>query len=100
MPLNRNQYLSAGTEGAKNPLISGRFRVGSYAERLARTDAACVQKLELVRGFLTFAFKQHWCRENLSVSVRIVKKIKSKTTTTKKKIIKRASYMTQQLSTE
>jgi transcription elongation factor GreA len=73
--------------------------VGSYAERLAKTDAACVQKLELVRGFLNFAFKQHWCRENLSVSVRIVKKVKSKTATTKKKdnnSKKEPSYMTQQ----
>ena len=53
--------------------------VGNYAERLARTDAACVQKLDLVRGFLTYAHKQQWCRENLSVSIRVVKKVKSKT---------------------
>ena len=54
--------------------------VGNYAERLAKTDAACVQKLDLVRGFLTYAHKQHWCQENLSVSIRVVKKTKSKTT--------------------
>ena len=48
--------------------------VGNYADRLAQTDASCDQKLELMRGFLTYGYKQHWCPENLSVSIRIVKK--------------------------
>ena len=72
--------------------------VGNYAERLARTDAACVQKLDLVRGFLTYAHKQQWCRENLSVSIRVVKKAKSKTATAsakKKGEKKKPAYMTQ-----
>ena len=70
--------------------------VGNYAERLARTDASCVQKLELVRGFLTYAHKQHWCQENLSVSIRVVKKTQSKTTAVKKKGQKKEpAYMTQ-----
>jgi transcription elongation factor GreA len=75
--------------------------VGNYAERLSRTDAACVQKLELVRGFLTYAHKQHWCQENLSVSVRIIKKINSKTGSTKKKGQKKEpAYMSQQAFNE
>ncbi len=72
--------------------------VGNYAERLARTDAACVQKLDLVRGFLNYAHKQHWCKENLSVSIRVVKKSKTKTSngSVKKKGQKKApAYMTQ-----
>ena len=72
--------------------------VGNYAERLARTDAACVQKLDLVRGFLIYAHKQNWCRENLSVSIRVVKKGKTKTTSSsaKKKGQKKGpAYMTQ-----
>ena len=72
---------------------------GNYADRLARTDAACVQKLDLVKGFLTYAHKQHLCKENLSVSIRIVKKSKSKTTpasaTKKKGQKKEPAYMTQ-----
>jgi|PlaIllAssembly_1097288.scaffolds.fasta_scaffold176006_2 transcription elongation factor GreA len=70
--------------------------VGNYAERLSQTDAAGAQKLELVRGFLTFAYRQHWCRENLAVSVRTVKKSKSKTNGTKKKEKKEPTYMSQQ----
>jgi transcription elongation factor GreA len=71
--------------------------VGNYAERLSQTDAACAQKLELVRGFLTFAHKQHWCYENLSVSIRVVKKPNSKNSSTKKKGQKKEpSYMSQQ----
>jgi transcription elongation factor GreA len=70
--------------------------VGNYAERLSQTDAACVRKLELIRGFLTFAYKQHWCQENLSVSIRIVKKSKSKTGSEKKKRQKKEpAYMSQ-----
>ena len=70
--------------------------VGNYAERLARTDAACVQKLDLVRGFLTYAHKQQWCKENLAVSIRVVKKTKSKTPSAKKKDQKKEpAYMTQ-----
>jgi len=53
--------------------------VGDYAERLAQTDADCIRKLELVRGFLAYAYKQHWCQENLSVSIRIVKTTRSST---------------------
>jgi transcription elongation factor GreA len=75
--------------------------VGSYAERLSQTDTACVQKLELVRGFLTYAHKQHWCQENLSVSVRIIKKTQSKTDSTKKKGQKKEpAYMSQQAFNE
>lgn len=75
--------------------------VGDYAEQLSQTDAACVQRLELVRGFLTYAFKQHWCTENLSVSVRIVKKSKPKAGTAKKKNQKREpSYMSQKARDE
>ena len=77
--------------------------VGNYAERLAMTDAACVQKLDLVRGFLTYAHKQRWCRENLAVSIRIVKKTKSKTaaaSTKKKGEKKKPAYMTQQAFNE
>ena len=73
--------------------------VGSYAERLARTDAACIQKLDLVRGFLTYAHKQQWCRDNLSVSIRVVKKTKTKSSASslkKKGQKKEPSYMTQQ----
>ena len=74
--------------------------VGNYAERLARTDAACNQKLELVKGFLTYAHKQHWCKENLSVSIRVVKKSNGKTkpasaASKKKGQKKEPSYMTQ-----
>jgi transcription elongation factor GreA len=73
--------------------------VGNYAERLARTDAACVQKLDLVRGFLTYAYKQQWCKENLSVSIRVVKKNKTKTSASsaskKKGQKKEQSFMTQ-----
>jgi transcription elongation factor GreA len=71
--------------------------VGSYAERLSKTDAACVQKLEPVRGFLTYAHKQHWCQENLSVSIRVVKKNQSKTNSSVKKKgqKKEPAYMTQ-----
>lgn len=70
--------------------------VGGYAEQLSQTDTACVQRLELVRGFLTYAFKQHWCTENLSVSVRIVKKSKPKAGTPKKKSRKKEpSFMSQ-----
>ena len=73
--------------------------VGNYAERLARTDAACVQKLDLVKGFLTYAHKQHWCKENLSVSIRVVKKSKTKSSaassTKKKGQKKEPAYMTQ-----
>jgi transcription elongation factor GreA len=77
--------------------------VGNYAERLAKTDAACVQKLDLVRGFLTYAHKQHWCKENLSVSIRVVKKAQSKTTSSssKKKTQKKdATCMTQKAFNE
>ena len=72
--------------------------VGNYAERLAVTDAACVQKLDLVRGFLTYAHKQQWCKENLAVSIRVVKKTKSKTAASgkKKNQKKEPAYMTQQ----
>jgi transcription elongation factor GreA len=74
--------------------------VGNYAERLARTDAACVQKLDLVKGFLTYAHKQHWCKENLSVSIRVVKKSNGKTkpasaASKKKGQKKEPAYMTQ-----
>ena len=74
--------------------------VGNYAERLARTDAACNQKLELFKGFLTYAHKQHWCKENLSVSIRVVKKSNGKTkpasaASKKKGQKKEPSYMTQ-----
>jgi transcription elongation factor GreA len=73
--------------------------VSNYAERLARTDASCVQKLDLVKGFLTYAHKQHWCKENLSVSIRIVKKNKSKTaaahSTRKRGQKKEPAYMSQ-----
>ena len=70
--------------------------VGNYAERLARTDASCVQKLDLVKGFLTYAHKQHWCRENLSVCIRVVKKVQSKTASSVKKKgqKKEPAYMT------
>jgi transcription elongation factor GreA len=76
--------------------------VGNYAERLSKTDAACVQKLELVRGFLTYAYKQQWCRENLSVSIRVVKKVKSKTSSAgkKKDQKKEPAYMTRQAFNE
>ena len=75
--------------------------VGSYAERLSKTDASCVQKLELVRGFLTYAYKQHWCQENLSVSIRVIKKNKSKTSSVKKKGQKKEpAYMTQKAFNE
>ena len=75
--------------------------VGNYAERLSKTDAACVQKLEPVRGFLTYAHRQHWCRENLSVSIRIVKKTKSKTSSVKKKGEKKEpAYMSQKAFNE
>jgi len=77
--------------------------VGNYAERLARTDAACVQKLDLVRGFLIYAHKQQWCRENLSVSIRVVKKGKTKTTSSsvkKKGQKKEPAYMTQKAFNE
>ena len=75
--------------------------VGNYAERLSQMDAACMQKLELVRGFLTYAHKQHWCQENLSVSIRIVKKAKSKAGSTKKKDRKKEpAYMSQQAFSE
>ena len=76
--------------------------VGNYAERLAKTDATCVQKLEPVKGFLTYAYKQQWCRENLAVSIRVVKKAKSKTTATsgkKKGEKKEPAYMTKQAFT-
>jgi transcription elongation factor GreA len=74
--------------------------VGNYAERLARTDAACVQKLDLVKGFLTYAYKQQWCKENLSVSIRVVKKTKTKSpaasaASKKKGQKKEPAYMTQ-----
>ena len=70
--------------------------VGNYAERLSQTDAACIQKLELVRGFLTYAHKQHWCHENLSVSIRIAKKAKSKTGSVRRKNQKKEpAYMSQ-----
>jgi transcription elongation factor GreA len=74
--------------------------VGNYAERLARTDAACVQKLDLVKGFLTYAHKQHWCKENLSVSIRVVKKSSGKSkpasaASKKKGQKKEPAYMTQ-----
>ena len=71
--------------------------VGNYAERLARTDAACMQKLELVRGFLTYAHKQHWCQENLSVSIRVIRKTQSKSISSpkKKNRKKEPAYMTQ-----
>lgn len=74
--------------------------VGNYAERLSQTDTASAQKLELVRGFLNYAYKKHWCRENLAVSVRIVKKSKSKTNNTKKKEKKEPAYMSQQAYNE
>jgi transcription elongation factor GreA len=74
--------------------------VGNYAERLARTDAACNQKLDLVKGFLTYAYKQHWCKENLSVSIRVVKKSNGKSkpasaASKKKGQKKEPAYMTQ-----
>ncbi|MDD5288994.1 MAG: transcription elongation factor GreA [Dehalococcoidales bacterium] len=70
--------------------------VGNYAERLSQTDAACAQKLELIRGFLAHAYKQQWCQENLSVSIRIVKKSKPKVGAAKKKNQKKEpSYMSQ-----
>ena len=77
--------------------------VGNYAERLAKTDAACMQKLDLVRGFLTYAHKQRWCQENLSVSIRIVKKTPSKTASSsakKKNQKKNAVCMTQKAFNE
>jgi len=77
--------------------------VGNYAERLARTDAACVQKLDLVRGFLNYAHKQRWCKENLSVSIRVVKKGKTKTSNAsvkKKGQKKEPAYMTQKAYTD
>ena len=75
--------------------------VGNYAEYLARTDAACAQKLDLVRGFLTYAHKQQWCKENLAVSIRVVKKTKSKSPSAKKKNEKKEpAYMTQQAFNE
>ena len=75
--------------------------VGNYAEYLARTDAACAQKLDLVRGFLTYAHKQQWCKENLAVSIRVVKKTKSKTASAKKKDRKKEpAYMTRKAFNE
>ncbi|MCX6003770.1 MAG: transcription elongation factor GreA [Chloroflexi bacterium] len=74
--------------------------VGNYAERLSQTDADCVRKLELVRGFLAYAYKQHWCQENLSVSIRVIKRGKtgrSRAGFVKKKDQKKEpSYMSQE----
>jgi transcription elongation factor GreA len=70
--------------------------VGKYAEGLSQTDADCVRKLEMIRGFLTYAHKEHWSKENLSVSVRIVSKGKPKSSSVKKKARKQEPvYMSQ-----
>jgi transcription elongation factor GreA len=52
--------------------------VNSFAERLAQTDRDFGDKIEPVKGFLTYAWKEKWSRENLSTAIK-VKKSKGKT---------------------
>lgn len=71
--------------------------VGRYAETISLTDSNSSPKLELIRGFLNYAHKVHWCQENLSVSVRIIKKNKPKAGSVKKnKQKKEPVYMSQE----
>lgn len=54
-------------------------QVANYAEQLPRADARYSEKLELIRAFLTYVWKQRWSKVNLSPHLK-AKKGKGRTT--------------------
>ncbi len=68
--------------------------VNNFAERLAQTDRDFGDKIEPVKGFLTYVWKEKWSRENLSTAIK-VKKSKGKTVGPSQKIKREPIPMTQ-----
>jgi len=59
--------------------------IGAYAEHVAAASTEPLKKLEPVRAFLSFAYKQKWSRTNLSVHLHIKKTTAKGSGTTKGK---------------
>lgn len=47
--------------------------IGAYAEHVAAASTEPLKKLEPIRAFLSFAYKQKWSRTNLSVHMHVKK---------------------------
>jgi transcription elongation factor GreA len=47
--------------------------VANYAERLSRSDTGYRKKLELIRGFLSYARKKGWSKANLAGHIKVRK---------------------------
>jgi len=60
---------------------------GSFAERLSQTDSDAAKKLEIIRGFFNYAKKEGWLKDNLSLSLRVIKP-KAKSNGSLKKMVR------------
>ena len=67
---------------------------GNYAERLSQADNEAAKKLEIIRGFFSYALKEGWIKENLSLSLR-VKKTRAKTNGVMRKVVREPIPLTQ-----
>jgi transcription elongation factor GreA len=53
--------------------------IGNYAERLSLSDSDYINKLEMVRAFLTYTRNKGWCKVNLAIHLKPKKgKLRSK----------------------
>ncbi|MDD5189717.1 MAG: GreA/GreB family elongation factor [Dehalococcoidales bacterium] len=67
---------------------------GKFAERLSQSDSEAAKKLEILRGFFTYAKKENWTRESLAVSMR-VKRPKSQNSGSVRRVVREPIPLTQ-----
>jgi len=83
--------------GWDKPVIGIRgAEAGGFAERISLTDSDAAKKLEYVRAFFSYANKEGWTKDNLSVSLR-VKKPKSRNHGPVRKVVREPIPMNQEM---